>query len=299
MSIGTKHPPRETPEREALIERLRDRAKFVRLETVRLTRIAGAGHYTSTFSAAELFAALYYAQLRYRPDEPDWPDRDRFVLSKGHAAIGLYPVLADVGFYDSALLDAYTRLDSSFGDHPDMRKIAGIDFSSGSLGHGLSISVGMALGARIQGRSFRVYCVMGDGELAEGQIWEAAMAARQFQLGSLVGIVDRNHLSIDGETESIMSVEPLAARFESFGWNVQRIDGHDLDAILDAFDGLETAAVGSPQLVIADTVKGRGVRRMEGDIQWHVGNLVGADYDDVIAEIETGLQPLAAGAADG
>ena len=276
-----------------------DRAKFVRLETVRLTRIAGAGHYTSTFSAAELFAALYYSQLRYRPDEPDWPDRDRFVLSKGHAAIGLYPVLADVGFFDSALLDDYTRLDSSFGDHPDMRKIAGVDFSSGSLGHGLSVSVGMALGARIQSRSFRVYCVLGDGELAEGQIWEAAMAARQFQLGSLVGIVDRNHLSIDGETESIMGVEPLAARFESFGWKVQCIDGHDLDAILDAFDGLETARVGPPQLVIADTVKGRGVRRMEGDIQWHVGNLVGEDYDDVIAEIEAGLQPLAVGGADG
>jgi transketolase len=299
MSTGTRHPSRGTPEREALIERLRDRAKFVRLETVRLTRIAGAGHYTSTFSAAELFAALYYAQLRYRADEPDWPDRDRFVLSKGHAAIGLYPLLADAGFFDSALLDDYSRLDSSFGDHPDMRKIAGIDFSSGSLGHGLSVSVGMALGARIQGRSFRVYCVMGDGELAEGQIWEAAMAARQFELRSLVGIVDRNHLSIDGETESIMGVEPLAARFESFGWKVQRIDGHDLDAILDAFDGLDTGTVGPPQLVIADTVKGRGVRRMEGDIQWHVGNLVGADYDDVIAEIETGLQPLAAGGADG
>jgi transketolase len=299
MSTGTRHPSRGTPEREALIERLRDRAKFVRLETVRLTRIAGAGHYTSTFSAAELFVVLYYAQLRYRPDEPDWPDRDRFVLSKGHAAIGLYPLLADAGFFDSALLDDYTRLDSSFGDHPDMRKIAGIDFSSGSLGHGLSVSVGMALGARIQGRSFRVYCVMGDGELAEGQIWEAAMAASQFKLGSLVGIVDRNHLSIDGETESIMGVEPLAARFESFGWKVQRIDGHDFDAILDAFDGLDAGAVGPPQLVIADTVKGRGVRRMEGDIQWHVGNLVGADYDDVIAEIETGLQPLVAGEADG
>jgi len=293
--VAGKHPARGTPERDELIERLRDRAKFVRLETVRLTRIAGAGHYTATFSAAELFAALYYAQLRYRADEPDWPDRDRFVLSKGHAAIGLYPVLADVGFFDAALLDDYTRLDSAFGDHPDMRKIPGVDFSSGSLGHGLSVSVGMALGGRVQGRSFRVYCVMGDGELAEGQIWEAAMAARQFQLGSLVGIVDRNHLSIDGDTEGIMGVEPLAARFESFGWTVQRIDGHDLDAILDAFDALGTAVVGSPQLVIADTVKGRGVRRMEGDKQWHVGNLVGDDYDDVIAEIEAGLQPLAAG----
>jgi len=299
VSTSSKYPPRGTPEREQLVERLRDRAKFVRLETVRLTRIAGAGHYTSTFSAAELFAALYYAELRYRPDEPDWPDRDRFVLSKGHAAIGLYPVLADVGFFDGALLDDYTRLDSSFGDHPDMRKIDGIDFSSGSLGHGLSVSVGMALGARVQGRPFRVYCMMGDGELAEGQIWEAAMAARQFELGALVGIVDRNHLSIDGDTESVMGVEPLAARFESFGWKVFQIDGHDLDEILDVFDALETAAVGPPQVVIADTVKGRGVRRMEGDREWHVGNLQGTDYDDVIAEIECGLQPLAAGGADG
>jgi transketolase len=299
MTSLMRHPAPETPEREELIERLADRAKFVRLETVRLTRIAGAGHYTATFSAAELFAALYYAQLRYRPEEPDWPDRDRFVLSKGHAAIGLYPLLADVGFFDRALLENYTRLDSSFGDHPDMRKIPGVDFSSGSLGHGLSIGVGMALGARVQGRSYRVYCMMGDGELDEGQIWEAAMAAAQFQLGSLVGIVDRNHLSIDGNTESIMGLEPLGARFESFGWRVHRIDGHDLGAILDVFNRLDEAPVSPPQLVIADTVKGRGVRRMEGDTQWHVGNLQGADYDDVIAEIQSGLQPLAAGGTDG
>jgi transketolase len=299
LTTGINHPPRGTPERAELIERLRDRAKFVRLETVRLTRIAGAGHYTSTLSAAELFAALYYAELRYRPDEPDWPDRDRFVLGKGHAAIGLYPVMADVGFFDSSLLDNYTRLGSAFGDHPDMRKIPGADFSSGSLGHGLSVSVGMALGARVQQRSFRVFCMMGDGELGEGQIWEAAMAAGQFQLGSLVGIVDRNHLSIDGNTESIMGVEPLRSRFESFGWQVYDVDGHDLDAILDVFGELDTAAVGPPQLVIADTVKGRGVRRMEGDINWHVGNLQGEDYDDVIAEIEEGLQPLVPGGANG
>jgi transketolase len=299
MISSLRHPARGTPERDQLIERLQDRAKFVRLETVRLTRIAGAGHYTGTFSAAELFAALYYAQLRYRPQEPDWPDRDRFVLSKGHAAIGLYPLLADVGFFHSGLLDNYTRLDSSFGDHPDMRKIPGVDFSSGSLGHGLSVGVGMALGARVQGRPFRVYCMMGDGELDEGQIWEAAMAAGQFQLGSLVGIIDRNHLSIDGNTESIMRLEPLDARFESFGWRVHRIDGHDLDAILDVFDLLDTDTVAPPQLVIADTVKGRGVRRMEGDTNWHVGNLQGADYEDVIAEIQSGLQPLLAGGGDG
>jgi transketolase len=157
----------------------------------------------------------------------------------------------------------------------------------------------MALAARVQGRSFRVFCMLGDGELDEGQVWEAAMAAGQFQLGSLVGIVDRNHLSIDGNTENIMRLEPLDARFESFGWRVHRIDGHDLDAILDVFNMLDSESVAAPQLVIADTVKGRGVQRMEGDTQWHVGNLVGADYDDVVAEIEAGLRPLVAGGTDG
>jgi transketolase len=288
-------PARGTAERAQLISLLTAKAKLVRRETVRLTRIAGAGHYTGTFSAAELFAALYYAQLRYRPGQPDWPDRDRFVLSKGHAAIGLYPVLADVGFFDPALLDNYTRLHSRFGDHPDMRKIPGIDFSSGSLGHGLSTTLGMTLAARVQGRPYRSYVILGDGELCEGQVWEAAMAAGHYRAGSLVAIVDRNQLSIDGPTESIMGVEPLDEKFRAFRWQVQRIDGHDFDAILDAFAGLHTDPHGPPQMIIADTVKGRGVQRMELDTNWHVGNLVGADYDDVLAEIEAGLQPVTAG----
>ena len=292
---GAPLPARGTAERAQLISLLTAKAKLVRRETVRLTRIAGAGHYTGTFSAAELFAALYYAQLRYRPGEPDWPDRDRFVLSKGHAAIGLYPVLADVGFFDPALLDNYTRLHSRFGDHPDMRKIPGIDFSSGSLGHGLSTTLGMTLAARVQGRSYRSYVILGDGELCEGQVWEAAMAAGHYRAGSLVAIVDRNQLSIDGPTESIMGVEPLDEKFRAFRWQVQRIDGHDFDAILDAFAGLHADPHGPPQMIIADTVKGRGVQRMELDTNWHVGNLVGADYDDVLAEIEAGLQPVTAG----
>ena len=292
---GAPLPARGTAERAQLISLLTAKAKLVRRETVRLTRIAGAGHYTGTFSAAELFAALYYAQLRYRPGQPDWPDRDRFVLSKGHAAIGLYPVLADVGFFDPALLDNYTRLHSRFGDHPDMRKIPGIDFSSGSLGHGLSTTLGMTLAARVQGRAYRSYVILGDGELCEGQVWEAAMAAGHYRAGSLVAIVDRNQLSIDGPTESIMGVEPLDEKFRAFRWQVQRIDGHDFDAILDAFAGLHTDPHGPPQMIIADTVKGRGVQRMELDTNWHVGNLVGADYDDVLAEIEAGLQPVTAG----
>ncbi len=234
--------------------RLADRARFIRLQTLRLSRIAGAGHYSGTFSAAELLATLYYYQLRYDPGRPDWPGRDRFVLSKGHAAIGLYPVLADVGFFEPELLDGYTRLGSPFGDHPDMRKVSGVDFSSGSLGHGLSVGVGMALGGRVRNERFGVYVMVGDGELAEGQVWEAAMSAAHYQLGALVCIVDRNQLCIDGFTEDVMAVEPIEARFASFGWDVQRIDGHDLPAIVAAFDRLAPAAAGQDQ---SDVFRGR------------------------------------------
>ena len=272
-------------------EFLADRARFVRKETVRLSRIAGAGHYSSTFSAAELFAALYYAHLRIDPSRPDWLDRDRFVLSKGHAAIGLYPVLADLGYFEAGLLDDYTRLGSPFGDHPDMKKVTGIDFSSGSLGHGLSVGVGMALSARMQGRAFRVHVMLGDGELCEGQIWEAAMAAAQFRLAGLVAIVDRNGLCIDGDTEEVMAVEPLVQRFEGFGWEASRIDGHDFGAILGVLDALPPAGEGRPQVIIADTVKGRGVAMMEGALNWHVGNLEGEDYEAVMAELDAGLRP--------
>jgi transketolase len=284
-------PARGTRRRKELFVLLEEKARLVRRETVRLSRIAGAGHYTGTFSCAELFSALYYSQLRFRPGEPSWEDRDRFVLSKGHAAIGLYPVLADVGYFAAGLLDNYTRLHSPFGDHPDMRKVPGIDFSSGSLGHGLSVSLGMALAARVVGKQHLTYCLLGDGELAEGQVWSAAMAAGHFKTDNLVAIVDRNHLSIDGDTETVMGVEPLDEKFAAFRWEVRRIDGHDYDQILDTFSYLRERREKRPFCMIADTVKGRGVQRMEFDKDWHVGNLIGADYDDVIAEIDAGLRP--------
>lgn len=270
-------------------EALADKAKFIRLETVRLSRIAGAGHYSAVFSAAELLAALYYSELRLDPSNPADPGRDRFVLSKGHAAIGLYPVLADLGFYPPSDLDSYTRMGSAFGDHPDMKKIPGIDFSSGSLGHGLSIGGGMALAGRMSGAAYRTWVMLGDGELAEGQIWEAAMTAGHYRLGRLTAIVDANQLGIDGFTRDVMTAEPIEQRFESMGWQTHRIDGHDLSAILQAFGALPDVDDGPPQCIIADTIKGRGVRRMELSPDWHVGNLVGVDYDDVIEEIQQGL----------
>ncbi|GAA2097536.1 MULTISPECIES: transketolase [Brevibacterium] len=268
------------------LEALEEKARFIRTETVRLTRIAGAGHYSAVFSCAELLAALYYRELRIDPDDPRRPDRDRFVLSKGHAAIGLYPVLADRGFYAPELLESFTRLGSPFGDHPDMKKIPGIDFSSGSLGHGLSIGAGMALATRLGGYASNVWVMTGDGELGEGQVWEAAMAAAHHRLGRLRVIVDANQLCIDGFTREVMDVEPIDERFRSFGWDVHRIDGHDLSAILETFGGLPSEGRGRPQCIVADTVKGKGVARMELSPDWHVGNLVGQDYDDVIAELK-------------
>lgn len=270
---------------------LKEKAKFIRTETVRLSRIAGAGHYSSTFSCAELLATLYYDQMRLEPGQPDWAERDRFVMSKGHAAIGLYPVLADLGFFAPSELDTYTRLGSNYGDHPDMKKVKGIDFSSGSLGHGLSVGVGLALAARMTQRDYRTYVMLGDGELSEGQIWEAANSAGHFGLQNLVAVVDRNGLSIDGHTEDIMTVEPMEDRFAAFGWDVQRIDGHDLKAVREAFARLPSGRDGQPQVIIADTVKGRGVAHMEMSLDWHVGNLVGEDYDAVMAELEAGLKP--------
>lgn len=282
------------PARADMIEALERRARFIRRETVRLIAIAKSGHYTSVFSCAEIFAVLYDHLLRYDPSDPAWPDRDRFLMGKGHAAVGLYPVLADVGFFPPEWLDSYTRLGSPFGDHPDMRRIPGIDFSSGSLGHNLSVSVGMALAGRQQGREFRVVCLLGDGELNEGQCWEAAMSAAAFGLGNLIAIVDRNQMSLDGPTEEVMPLEPLAAKWRAFGWDARECDGHDLEQLLDACAGLPEPSARKPTVLVCHTVKGKGVSFMEGGREWHLGHLAGGDYDRVMAEL---ADPVADGEA--
>ena len=273
-------------DRQALLDMLADRATFCRKETIRLIAIAKSGHYGSVFSAAEILALLYYHVLRYDPARPDWPDRDRFILSKGHAAVGLYPLLADVGFFDPALLDSYTRLGSPFGDHPDMRLIPGIDFSSGSLGHGLSVGVGMALAARVTGRSYRVYVLLGDGELDEGQVWEAAMSAAHFKLGNLVAIVDRNQVSVDGPTAEVMDPEPVVDKWTAFGWRVQEVDGHDLDTLIDRFAALPDPGSAQPTVLIAHTVAGRPVSFMEHRFEWHLGYLAPEDQARALAELD-------------
>ena len=266
--------------------RLEERAQFIRIRTIDLINIAKNGHYSSTFSCADLFAVLYYHTLRIDPKRPDWPDRDRFVLSKGHAMVGLYPVLADLGYFDPAMLDDYTRLGSPFADHPDMTRTPGADFSSGSLGHGLAVSVGMALAGRVDHRDYRVWCMTGDGELAEGTIWEAAMAAAQFKLGTLVWLVDKNQMALDGYTEDVMNIDPLDKKIEAFGFDVRVIDGHDFDQIVETFDSLPPVTRDRPQAIIANTVKGKGIGYMELNPAWHVGGpLLGEAYEAAVREI--------------
>lgn len=269
-----------------LVEEVVDRARLIRTETVRLVGVAKSGHYTSVFSCAEILSALYSGVMRLSED-PDWPERDRLVMSKGHVAVGVYPLLAERGYIDPELLDGYTRVGNPLGDHPDMRRVPGIDFSSGSLGHGLSISVGMAVAARMRKMAdTRIWTLLGDQELNEGQIWEAAQSAGHFGLGNLVAIVDRNRMGLDGDTEEVMQVEPIRGKFESFGWNVTDVDGHDAEAVTAALMSLPSASVQQPQCVIAQTVKGKGVSYMELSRSWHLGYLAGDDAAATLREIE-------------
>ena len=269
-----------------LVEQVRDLALFIRRETLRLIAIAKSGHFTSVFSCAEILAGLYSGGMRVGLD-PQWPERDRLILSKGHCAVGLYPILANLGYFPHSWLDSYTRVGNPLGDHPDMRKVPGTDFSSGSLGHGLSIGAGMALGNRMRGYDeSRVWVLTGDQELNEGQIWEAAQAASHYRLGNLIAVVDRNHMGLDGTTEEIMSVEPIADRFRSFGWEVSEIDGHDPRATLGAFRSAQARPDGMPRCIIANTRKGRGVPYMDMSRTWHLGYLDAADTEKTLSLIE-------------
>jgi transketolase len=274
------------PDHQDRVDEVRERAALVRRETIRLVEIAKSGHYSSVFSCAEILGALYSGVMRIAED-PEWPERDRLILSKGHVAIGLYPLLVERGYFPADWLDDYTRLGSPLGDHPDMRRIPGVDFSSGSLGHGLSVGTGMAKAARLRGYDeTRIWVLLGDQELNEGQVWEAAGSASHFGLGNLVAIVDANQMGLDGMTEETMSVEPIGGRFEAFGWDVVEIDGHDPEAILAAAAELPPATSDKPLCIIARTVKGKGVSYMELSRTWHIGYLTPEDSAAAVKEID-------------
>jgi transketolase len=250
------------------VNKLRETARQLRVSTVRMIHRARSGHTGSSLSCIDILTCLYFAEMRHHPIRPDWPWRDRFVLSKGHAAPALYAVLHKCGYINQSDLDRLRQLSSILQGHPDSRRCPGVEASTGSLGQGLSIAHGMALALRRSPNQPRVYAILGDGELQEGQVWEAVMSAGHYRTSNLCVFVDANELQIDGRVDQIMRVEPVAAKFEAFGWNALQIDGHDIAAILAALDDAR-ACKDLPTVVVARTVKGKGVSLFEDRVEWH------------------------------
>lgn len=248
---------------------LQEKAKQIRRDIIEMVYKAQSGHIGGSLSITELLVALYYAEMRIDPSNPNWEDRDRFVLSKGHTAPALYTVLADKGYFSKEYLtSSFRRVDCILQGHPDMSKIPGVDMTTGSLGIGLSAACGMALGARIMGKDFRVYTIVGDGEANEGQIWEAAMTAAHYKLDNLTAFIDVNRLQNDGFTLEEMNTEPMDAKWKSFNWNVIDIDGHDIVQVIEAIKKAKVQK-DKPTVILCRTVKGKGVSFMENSIAFH------------------------------
>ncbi len=251
---------------------LENKARELRKLTVDTVMWANGGHIGGSLSSTDILTVLYYKQMNIKIDEPKWEDRDRFVLSKGHIGVGFAPVLADKGFFDKEMLKTYNHTHSKLGMHLDVNKVVGLDASTGSLGHGLSLALGMALGGRTQGKDFMVYCLLGDGECDEGQVWEAAMAVSHYKATNVVPIVDRNRCMIDGPTEEVMALEPFPDKWKAFGFEVLEIDGHDINEINDAIEKAK-AATDKPVAIIANTFKGCGIKSMQDDYKYHYASV--------------------------
>jgi transketolase len=269
----------------AAIETLRRRAIDLRIDNLVAITTAGNGHPGGTLSVMDILQTLFFAEMRHRPTEPRWADRDRLVLSKGHAVPALYTVMAHAGYFPREQLASLRQLGSPLQGHPANFLMPGIEASTGSLGQGLSVAIGMALASRLDGDKFRVYCIIGDGESQEGQIWEAAMCAPKYKLDNLCVILDHNKGQIDGPVKDVMSIEPIADKWRAFNWNVITVDGHDYQQIGAAFDEAR-AAKGKPTFILAETTKGKGVSFMEGKIGWHGMAPTKEQLSDALAELE-------------
>jgi transketolase len=265
------------------------KAILLRKRLLEMIYAAGGGHTGGSLSSIDILVSLHYRVLRLRPHEPDWPDRDRFVLSKGHSVEGYYCVLADRGFFPEQVLETYGKPGSILAGHPTV-KVPGVELNTGALGHGLSAGVGMALAAKMDAKNYRVFVLLGDGELAEGSVWEAAMAGSHFGLTNLTAIVDRNRLQISGDTEQVMALEDLRARWEAFGWDVDEVDGHDTSSLVSMFEAAATEH--RPRLVVAHTVKGKGVSFIENEAGWHHKVPTDAQLSEALAELDTRLEEI-------
>jgi len=263
---------------------LEEMARQMRIEIVKMLEKSGSGHTGGSLSAADIVSALYFYKMKHSPDAPGWPGRDRFVLSKGHAAPVLYAALALSGYMDRSLLCSLRKIDCPLQGHPSSKMLKGVEVSTGSLGQGLSIANGMALGLRLDKSSSRVYCLLGDGEIQEGQVWEAAMSAAHYKLDNLCAILDFNGLQIDGRVRDVMNIEPVEDKWKAFGWHTMQIDGHNMQAIADALDSAERVK-DKPCIIIAKTIKGKGVSIFEGKAEYHGVAPSGAELDIAIKEL--------------
>ena len=250
------------------IKSLEERAKVIRRHVIRMLAKAGSGHPGSSLSTVDLLVALFYNKLKHNPQQPAWPDRDRFVMSKGHGCPALYAVLAEMGYFGIDKLDTLRQFGSILQGHPCMKTTPGIEISGGSLGQGLSVGLGIALAAKLDKKDYRTYVMLGDGEIEEGQVWEAAMAASHYKADNLCAIIDQNGLQIDGFIHEIMSSYPIPDKWRGFGWHVIEINGHDYKAISSAYDEAEKIK-GRPTVIVAKTIKGKGVSFMENQVDWH------------------------------
>lgn len=246
---------------------LKKKAAEIRIRLFQMIHNAKAGHTGGSLSNTDILTVLYYHTMRHNPQEPKWDERDRFIASKGHSVESLWCILADLGYFPKSELETFSQFGTRLIGHPN-NKVPGIEMNTGALGHGLPISVGMALAGKRDHKDYRVFCLMGDGEQAEGSIWEAAMSASHYKLDNLVGIIDRNSLQISGNTENVMGLDPLDKKWEAFGWHVVSIDGNDIVSLMETFNSIPYTE-GKPALIIANTVKGKGVSFAENAIGWH------------------------------
>jgi len=250
------------------VEELEKMAVIIRCDIIDMICTAAAGHPGGSLSAADVVTALYFRIMRIDPKNPGWPDRDRFILSKGHACPVWYAALAERGYFDKSHLKTLRQMGSILQGHPDMRKTPGIDMTAGSLGHGLSAGLGMALSGKLQQKDYHVFVIIGDGESQEGSIWEASMAAPNFKLDNLTAILDYNHLQNDDSVDDIMPIHPAVDKWRAFGWHVLDIDGHDMAQVVAALEEAKSHK-GKPTMIVANTVKGKGVSYMENVCEWH------------------------------
>ena len=270
------------------IQALKQKAFEFRKEILETVSRAGSGHPGGSLSAVEILVALYFYKMKHRPSDPRWEDRDRLIISKGHASAGVYVVLANAGYFPKEELLRYRKFGSYLQGHVHV-KTPGVEFNTGSLGHGLSVANGLGLGAKMLGKSFKTYCLMGDGEIQEGSVWEAAMSASHHKLNNVCAIVDYNKVQENGLVNEIKNLEPLAKKWQDFGWNVLEIDGHDFPALIKVLDAVD-AAKGKPTAIIANTIKGKGVAFMEGQAAWHGKAPNAEQLKKALEELEAGYK---------